>query len=139
MRILLALTAGLIVGVILIEAISAGLLVLLPESILRVEASDGFGNALVWPLLPVPAMIWITGGLVGGMMSAALAPRIGWGLCAGLLLGLPAFVLVGLTTPGNPMALLASALPIVGSAAGAALIARLQDEEATVSANDQTV
>lgn len=139
MRILLALTAGLIVGVVLIEAILAGLLVLVPESTLRVEASDGFGHALVWPLLPVPAMVWITGGLVGGMMTAAMAPRIGWGLCAGALLGLPAFVLVGLTMPGNPMALLACALPIAGSAAGTALVARMQNEEATVSENDQTV
>lgn len=139
MRILLALTAGLIVGVILIEAISAGLLVLVPESTLRVEASDGFGQALVWPLLPVPALVWITGGLVGGMMTAAVAPRVGWGLCTGLLLGLPAFVLVGLITPGNPLALLAGALPIAGSAAGTALVARLEDAHATVSENGQAV
>ncbi|RFF28377.1 MULTISPECIES: hypothetical protein [unclassified Wenzhouxiangella] len=139
MRVLLALCAGLLVSVILIEAISAGLLVLLPESILRVEAGDGFGQALVWPLLPVPALVWIAGGLFGGMMTAALAPRIGWGLCTGALLGLPAFVLVGLTTPGNPLALLASALPLAGSAAGVALVARLQDEEATVSTNHQAV
>ncbi|WP_376695018.1 hypothetical protein [Wenzhouxiangella sp. EGI_FJ10305] len=139
MRALLALTAGLLVGVTMIEAISAGLLVLIPDSMLRVEATDGFGEALVWPLLPIPALIWMTGGLIGSMMTAALAPRIGWGLCAGVLLALPPLVLVGLTTPGNPMALLASALPIAGSAAGTALVVRLQDEKATVSTNDQAV
>lgn len=139
MRILVALAAGLLIGVILIEAITAGLLVLIPGSMLLVEASDGFGEALVWPLLPVPALIWMTGGLVGSMMTAALAPRSGWGLCAGALLALPAFVLVALTTPGNPLALLASALPLAGSAAGTALVMRLQDGKATVSTNDQAV
>jgi len=38
---------------------------------------------------------------------------------------LPAFVLVGLVTPGNSMAFLAAAVPLAGSAAGALLVLRL--------------
>lgn len=139
MRTLVALVAGLVIGVILIEAISTGLLILLPDSAMRVEAADGYGGPLVWPLLPVPAIIWILGGLAGSAMAAAAGPHPACGLVVGGLLALPAFALVGLVTPGNPLALLAAALPFLGSAAGTALVVRLQREEATVSANDQAV
>lgn len=139
MRVLVALAAGLIIGVILIEAVSAGLLVLLPDTLLLVEAADGFGGPVLWPLLPLPAVVWLIGGLAAGLMSAALAPHPLWGLCTGVLLGLPAFVLVGLTTPGNPMALLAASLPIAGSAAATALVSRLAGEQAGASAKRQTV
>jgi hypothetical protein len=139
MRVLGALAAGLIIGVILIEAISAGLLVLLPDGWMRVEAEGGFGQPVVWPLLPIPALVWLVGGLAGGAMASAMATRVGWGLCVGVLLAVPAYVLVGLTTPGNPMALLAAALPVAGSAAGAAIVVRLERQQMTVSANDQAV
>lgn len=139
MRVLGALAAGLIIGVILIEAISAGLLVLLPDGWMRVEADGGFGAPVVWPLLPIPALVWLVGGLAGGAMATAMTVRAGWGLAVGLLLALPAYVVVGLITPGNPMAFLAAALPFAGSAAGAAIVVRLQHQQMTVSANDQAV
>lgn len=137
MRVLGALTAGLVIGVILIEAASSGLAVLLPGPLMYVEAADGYAGALVWPLLPVPALIWMLGGLAAGTMAAAAGPHPALGVAAGALLGLPAFVLVGLVMPGNPMALLAAALPLAGSAASTALVARLGRE--AVSGNDQTV
>lgn len=139
MRVLGALAAGLLVGIILIEAISAGMLVLLPDALVRVAAADGFGRPVVWPLLPLPAVVWLIGGLAAGLMSAALAPHPLWGLCTGVLLGLPSFVLVGLTTPGNPMALLAASLPVAGSAAAVALVSRLAGEQAGASAKHQAV
>ncbi|HSH27668.1 MAG TPA: hypothetical protein VK972_07900 [Wenzhouxiangella sp.] len=137
MRALGALAAGLAIGVILIEAISSGLTVLLPEALMRVEAADGYGGALVWPLLPTPALVWLFGGLAAGCMAAAAGPHPALGLAAGALLALPPFLLVGLVTPGNPAALLAAALPLAGSAAGTALVARLRHE--AVSTSDQAV
>lgn len=139
MRILVALAAGLFISVILIEAISTGLSVLLPEAAMRVEAADGYAGPVVWPLLPVPAFIWILGTLAGGAMASAVAPHPAWGIGVGALLALPVLVLVGLVTPGNPLALLAAALPLLGSAAGAALVRRLRLQEATVSATGQSV
>lgn len=139
MRILVALAAGLVIAVILIEAISNGLSVLLPEAVMLVEAADGYGGPIVWPLLPVPALIWMTGGLAGGAMGSAAAPHPAWGLGVGALLAVPAFVLVGLITPGNPFALLAASLPLVGSAAGTVLVTRLRRKEATVSVTGQSV
>ncbi|HSH27972.1 MAG TPA: hypothetical protein VK972_09455 [Wenzhouxiangella sp.] len=137
MRVLGALTAGLAVGVILIEAISSGLGVLLPETMMRVETAIGQGAVLVWPLLPVPALVWMLGGLAGGCMAAAAGPHPALGLVAGALLALPPFIVVGLATPGNPAALLAAALPLAGAAAASALVARLRYE--AVSTNDQAV
>lgn len=139
MRILGALAAGLVIAVILIEALSAGLAVLLPEAVMFVRAVDGYGGAIFWPLLPVPALVWMLGGLAGGAMSAAAAPHPGFGLALGALLAVPAFVVVGIATPGNPMALLAASLPLAGSAAGSILAARLRRNDATVSANQQAV
>lgn len=137
MRVLGALTAGLAIGVILIEAISSGLTILLPEALMRVQAADGYGGMLVWPLLPVPALVWMFGGLAGGSMAAAAGPHPALGLAAGALLALPPLVVVGLAMPGNPATLLAAALPLAGSAAGTALVARLRHE--TVSAHGQAV
>jgi len=137
MRALTALAAGLVIGVILIESISAGLAVLLPQTALYVEAADGYSGPVVWPLLPVPALIWLLGTLAGGAMAAAVGPRPAWGLAVGTLLAMPAFLLVGLITPGNPLALLAAALPVIGSSAGAVLVVRLQHE--SVTANEQAL
>ncbi len=137
MRSLGALTAGLVIGVILIEALASGLALLLPESLIQVEAADGYAGPRFWPLLPVPALVWMLGGMAAGAMAAAAGPHPALGVAAGALLGLPAFVLVGLVMPGNPMALLAAALPLAGSAAATALVARLGRE--AVSGNDQTV
>lgn len=141
MRVLWALAAGLLIGIVLIEAMSAGLQVLLPGTALHVEAADGFGGQLVWPLLPVPAIVWMLGGLAAGTMAAAMGPHPVCGPIAGTLLAIPALTLVGLTAPGNPLALLAAALPLAGSAAGTAVVVRLADgrEHATVSTNNQTV
>jgi len=139
MRILVALTAGVVIGVILLEAISSGLAVLLPGSTVSVQAADGYGGPLIWPLLPVPALIWILAGLSGGCMAAAAGPHPAWGLAVGALLALPAFLLVSLATPGNPLALLAAVLPILGSAAGTLIVLRLRRGEAAVSASGQSV
>lgn len=139
MRILVALAAGMVIGVILIEATSSGLSLLLPESAMSVRAADGFASAVIWPLLPAPALVWMLGGFGGGTMAAAAGPHPAWGLAVGLLLALPAFVIVGLVTPGNPLALLAAALPLVGAAAGTALVLRLRRGEASVSAAGQSV
>jgi hypothetical protein len=128
MRILVALAAGLVIGLVLIEALLAGLSILLPEAALTVEAVDGYGGRIAWPLLPVPAVVWLLGSLAGGVMAAAISGRPAWSLSIGVLLAIPAAVIVGMITPGNPMALLAAALPLVGSAAGAAIAARLPDE-----------
>ena len=134
-----ALAAGVLVGVILIEAGLAGLRSLAPESALIVNAGERFVGALIWPLLPLPAMIWMLGGALGGAMAAAMAPKPGWGLGVGALLGLPAFLMVGMVTPGNPSALLAATVPLSGAAAGTALAARLRREDATASASGQAV
>lgn len=139
MRILVALSAGVVIGVVLIEAISAGASVVLPEAAIRVQAADGYGGRPIWPLLPVPALIWSFAGLAGGAMAAAVAPRASWGLAVGGLLAIPAFVLVGLVTPGNPLALLAAAIPLVGSAAGTVAVIRMRHQDTTVTANDQAV
>lgn len=139
MLVLKALAAGVLVGVILIEAVLAGLRSLIPEAALIVNAGEHFVGPLIWPLLPLPAMIWMLGGALGGAMTAAMAPKTGWGLGVGALLALPAFVLVGMVTPGNPAAFLAAAIPVAGSAAGTALAARLRHEDATVSASGQAV
>lgn len=139
MLVLKALAAGVLVGAIVIEATLAGLKSLLPAATLLVDAGERFTAPLVWPLLPLPALIWMLGGALGGAMAAAMAPRSGWGLGAGLLLGIPAFLVVGMVTPGNPAALLAASVPLAGSAAGAALVARLRREDATVSPSGQAV
>lgn len=139
MRILAALAAGLIIGIILIEALSAGLSVLLPENLMQVQAADGYGGRVTWPLLPIPALVWLVGGLAGGAMTAATAPHPAWGLAAGGLLAIPAFTLLGMITPGNPMALLAASLPLGGAMAGAAIVARLRRDDAAVSENGQAV
>ncbi|MDZ7791137.1 MAG: hypothetical protein U5L08_11730 [Xanthomonadales bacterium] len=139
MLVLKALAAGVLVGVILIEAVLAGLRSLVPESALIVNAGEGFVGPLIWPLLPLPAVIWMLGAALGGAMAAAMAPKPGWGLGVGALLGLTAFVLVGMVTPGNPAALFAVTIPLAGAAAGTALAARLRREDATVSASGQAV
>lgn len=137
MRILVALAAGLAVGTVLMEAMLAGLLVVLPESLLRVQTP--VSGPLAWPLMTIPALVWMAGGATGGAMAAAVSGRTGVGLLAGALMGVPAFVVVNLSTPGNPMAALAALLPLAGSAAGALLAARLLRADATVSATDQQV
>jgi hypothetical protein len=72
-------------------------------------------------------------------MAAAVSGRRRGGLLVGGLLALPATALVGFVTPGNPMMLLAGAVPVLGSAAGAMLAGRIRDEDATVSIHGQAV
>ncbi len=139
MLVLKAQAAGVLVGVILIEAVLAGLRSLVPETALFVDTGERFAGTLVWPLLPLPALTWMLGSALGGAMAAAMAPKPAWGLGIGALLGFAAFVLVGMVTPGNPAALLAAAVPLAGAAAGTAVVARLRKEDATVTASGQAV
>lgn len=137
MRILAALAAGLAVGTVVVESVFAGLLVLLPDSALRIETAAG--GPLIWPLMFVPALVWICGGAACGAMASAVSGRSWTGLLGGILMAVPAFVIVNLTTPGQPMAMLAALLPFSGAMAGAAFAARILRADATVSAPDQRV
>lgn len=138
MHVLKALAAGMTVGVILIEATSAGLLLLVPESLLTVGEQPGNASA-AWPLHPLPALVWLVGGLLGSLMAGAVARRPVVGLGVGVLLAVSAFALVNLTRPADPGAWLAAALPLSAAAGGACMIARLLRKEAAASANEQAV
>lgn len=139
MAIFKALTSGLLVGVIFQEAIIAGLSILLPTAWIHAGIVTGWATAPPWPLWPAPALAWGIGGLAGGAMATALSSRRACGVAVGLALALPAALIVGLVTPGNPMLLLAAAVPAVGAAAGAALAARLRHEDLSVTINGQSV
>lgn len=119
-----ALLAGLLVGIILIESLAAGLAVLLPAALLTVSFEGG--RIPAWPLFPLPALIWLLGSMAAGAMATAMRGQAVAGIVCGALLAISVFVLVNLTTPGNPMALLAAALPLAGAAAGSALARRLE-------------
>lgn len=129
-----ALLAGLLVGIVLIESISAGLAVLLPTELLAVSFADR--EIPAWPLFPVPALIWLLGSTAAGAMATAMRHQPAAGMACGALLAASAFVLVTLVTPGNPMALLAAAVPLTGAAAGSTLARRVDD---AVSSPGQTV
>gem|GEM_PF-6521610 len=137
MQVLAAFCTGLVVGVILIESMTTGLLVLLPEDVMTVHAADA--GRLVWPLLPVPALVWLVGGAACGAMASAVAGSAIVGSVAGALLAVPAMLIVNLVSPGDPLCLLAAALPLSGAAAGSVLAARLERSDATVSAPGQAV
>ncbi|HLS05940.1 MAG TPA: hypothetical protein VK036_06550 [Wenzhouxiangella sp.] len=126
MRALKAIASGLVVGVILIEAALAGLAVLLPPSVLM-SSSDYPAEPLAWPLLPVPALVWLVGGAAAGAMAAAMNKSAWTGVLAGLVLAVPAALVVGLVEPGDSGILLAGCLPLAGAAAGSALAARLEE------------
>lgn len=137
MRILVALAAGLVVGTVLVESLLAGLLVLLPESLLRIHTAAN--EALAWPLLTIPALVWTAGGGACGAMATAISKRPGVGLAGGFLMAVAVFLLVNLTTPGSETGLLAALLPLTGSVAGALLAAHIVRADATVSATGQQV
>lgn len=137
MRILAAFCTGLVVGVVLIESMTAGLLVLVPEDAMSVHAADA--GRLIWPLLPVPALVWLFGGAACGAMASAVAGKAIVGWIAGALLAVPALLIVNLVSPGDPLCLLAAALPLSGAAAGSVFAARLERSDATVSEPGQAV
>lgn len=137
MRVLAAITAGLLVGVVLLEALTAGLLMLVPETALLAEYGE-YG-LLSWPLLPLPALLWLMAGLAGGTMSAAVAQRPLTGVVTGALLALPAGLIVGLARPGSLQMVLAMALPFCGALAGALLVARVLRADTAASAPGQAV
>lgn len=137
MATLKALLAGLLVGIVLIEGISAGLAVLLPVDLLVVSFAGG--RIPAWPLFPVPALVWLLGSTAAGAMATAMGRHPAAGVGCGALLALSAFVVVTLVTPGNPMALLAAAVPLGGALAGSALARRIEALEHSVSSTDQTV
>src|SRR5690625_7503947 len=93
MRALKAIASGLVVGVILIEAALAGLAVLLPPSVLM-SSSDYPAEPLAWPLLPVPALVWLVGGAAAGAMAAAMDYSAWTGVLAGLVMALSAALVV---------------------------------------------
>lgn len=138
MRVLKALAAGTAVGVILIEATSTGLLQLVPGPWL-IAGEQPAGASTAWPLLPLPAVLWLLGGLVGSLMAGAVARSPAAGVGVGGLLAASAFVLVNLTTPAHPGAWLAALVPLSAAAGGATVIARLLRKEAAVSATEQAV
>lgn len=137
MRILFALATGLVVGTVLVEALLAGLLVLLPASLLQIQTSAN--EALAWPLMTLPALVWTAGGAACGAMATAMSQRAAVGVAGGILMALAACLLVNLTTPGSETSLLAALLPLTGSVAGTLLAAHLVRADATVSATDQQV
>ncbi len=137
MRTLAGIAAGLLVGVVLLEALAAGLLVLVPDSVLR--ADFGQYGLLLWPLLPVPALLWLSAGLAAGAMTTAVARCPLVGILAGAGLAVPAGLVVGLAWPGSAQTVLAAALPLSGAAAGALLVARVLKADRAVSVPDQAV
>lgn len=126
MRALKAIASGLVVGVILIEALLAGLTVLLPAPLLT-SVSDYPARPLAWPLLPIPALVWLVGGAAAGAMATAMNQSAWTGVLAGLVLAVPAVLIVGLIEPGDSGILLAGCLPLAGAAAGSALASRLEE------------
>lgn len=131
MRTLKALAAALAVATILMEALRAGLVVLLPPELLYTPLPVPVVHEIAWPLLPVNALIWLLGGLIAGIMASGLARHWAAGLLAGLLLGCPAVLIIGLALPGSTSMLTAAALPLIGALAGSRLIVLLEREPLT--------
>lgn len=121
MRPLMALAAGLLVGLIVIEAILAAIRLFTSNP----ELMQDLGSGMLLPgthLLAVSAT-WLVGATLAGAMSTVMSGTRVWGWLAGLLLCLPA--LLTLTLAGYPWAMVSAGLvPLAGAIAGSALARR---------------
>lgn len=123
MQIFKALAAGLVVAVILIEALCAAVQVLTPELDL-LEAVHG-------DLIPPPAvasslaLAWFLGGIATGTMSTAMGGSRGAGWIAGLMLCIPPGLIMVSSGPATGILALAG-LPFAGAIAGSAIAGRVE-------------
>lgn len=122
MRIFKALTGGLAVGVVLLEALRASLQAFSPE----VDFNESISNASTIPVhimigLPVA---WLVAGLVAGAMAAAMAGNFLVGWIAGMLLCIPAGLILVLSGLGGSVVATAL-LPLAGAIFGSAIARRI--------------
>lgn len=121
-----ALTAGVVVGVIVIEAACAVVDLLTPDHELFALADHA--TVLSPVITAAVALAWLCGGAAGGAMSTAISTRRAVGWTCGLLLSLPPALIVLVTKPDT--GLVAGAfLPLAGAVAGSVLAAALQATE----------
>ena len=139
MELLKGVSAGMLVSVVFLEALMAGMAAVLPPDTVLIEAIPGVVGLAPWPLWPGPALAWMLSAAAGAAMATGLAHRVVAGWLVGCLLALPCVSLVGLVTPGNPMRLVAAAIPLVAAGGGARLAQRIGNRDAAVSAGGQAV
>ncbi len=126
MRYLIAILAGLGIGVVFLEALLAAAdFWLLNAHVRELLAS---GQALPASVSMVVILGWMSGGLVAGLVASGLAGRRAAGWITGLLLGLPALLVGGLAGFGAGGMLALPAAPVLAAIIGAELITRLSDQ-----------
>ncbi len=121
MRPLMALAAGLLVGLIVIEAVLAAIRVFTSNQELMLDLASG--NLLPGPHLLAVSATWLVGSILAGAMSTVMSGSRACGWLAGVLLCLPA--LLTLTLAGFPWSIVSAGLvPLAGAIAGSALARR---------------
>ena len=121
MRILKALAAGLLIGVIVTEALMAAIGVFAANPNLHEDLAAG--RLLPGMHLMAVAAAWLLGSTLAGAMSTAMSGLRLLGWIAGGLLCLPALLILLLA--GFPWAVVSiGLLPVAGAIAGAAIALR---------------
>ncbi|QKK03622.1 MAG: hypothetical protein HND55_13705 [Pseudomonadota bacterium] len=124
MRTLGALAAGLLIGIVTIEAVCAMITLLLdpaaPQPLISRLPLDAVSALAV-------AAAWFGGGLLAGCMASAVTGRRLPGWLCGTLLGLSMLLVVNLNDPGSVLALIAPAWPLSGALVGSGLARRCED------------
>lgn len=131
MRTLAGLAGGVVIGVIVIEALLAGSAKLIPDA--------EFYRAVVWGIGMEPrhllmfAALWLIGGLSSGLMATAVSRRRFYGCLSGICLAIP--VLLFIELGGQPRLLLPILLPapMLGAYAGAWIAGRILAAETIVT------
>lgn len=132
MRSLAGLAGGVVIGVILMEALLAGCNMLIPEMDLH-QALIGQIELDTAMRISVVA-IWFLGGLVSGLMATAVSRQLVTGCLSGVCLMLPVLLLAELGgLPGRLTTVLIPA-PLLGAGAGAWLAGCMLE----IEANDMT-
>lgn len=127
MRIFKALAAGLAVGVILLEALRTAVQAFAPGHNLY----DLAANAGAVPLTALLGLAgaWLLAGTFAGAMATAMAGNRLAGWLAGMLLCLPAGLILMLSGLEGSVVAIAS-LPLVGAIAGSAIARRVVRRDA---------
>lgn len=127
MRIFKALTGGLAVGVVLLEALRASLQAFSPE----VDLNEAINNSLAMPVQMMIAIsvAWLIAGLAAGAMAAAMASNFLAGWMAGVLLCVPAGLILALSGIGGTVMAIAL-LPLAGAIFGSAIARRMYKADA---------